>query len=193
MIHKHFAAEFLMLLQVFIEISTLSYLVKLEVEIVDTSTFSTEFLDAASGFCWYFNILLFGKAWGGVCWYINIFHWISWRCLRFMLIYQHTNLVKRAVEFVDTSTFSTAIYEIWTNIWRKWPYNLYFCWGFLLLTCDLGILTRDFKLLTATFPLKRVKRFYVFILDGLWMCYESAPSLPMAVMYIDWLQVRCYI
>ena len=41
--------------------------------------------------------------------------------------------------------------------------------GFLLLTCDLGILTRDFELLTATFPLKRVKRFYVFILDGLIM------------------------
>ena len=39
-----------MLLQVFIDISTLSYCVKLEVEFVDTSTFSTEFLDVASGF-----------------------------------------------------------------------------------------------------------------------------------------------
>ena len=128
--------NFLMLLQVFIDRSTLSYCVKLEVEFVDTSTFSTEFLDVASGFCWYFNILLFGKAWGGVCWYINILQWISWCCLRFLLIYQHSNLVKRAVEFVDTSTFFTAIYEIWTNIWIKWPYNLYFCWGLLLLTCD---------------------------------------------------------
>ena len=40
-----------MLLQGFIDISTLSYCVKLEVDFVDTSTFSTEFFDVASGFC----------------------------------------------------------------------------------------------------------------------------------------------
>ena len=39
-----------MLLQVFIDISTLSYCVKLEVDFVDTSTFSTEFLDVALRF-----------------------------------------------------------------------------------------------------------------------------------------------
>ena len=37
-----------MLLQIYIDISTLSYCVKLEVEFVDTSTFFTEFLDVAS-------------------------------------------------------------------------------------------------------------------------------------------------
>ena len=41
LIHQHFPLAFLILLQVFVETSTLSYLVKLEVEFVDTSTFST--------------------------------------------------------------------------------------------------------------------------------------------------------
>ena len=51
LIHQHFPLNFLMLPQVFVDISTFSYLVKLEVEFVDTSTFSTEFFDVASGFC----------------------------------------------------------------------------------------------------------------------------------------------
>ena len=50
-IHQHFAAEFLDVATGCIDISTLSYCVKLEVEFVDTSTFPTEFLDVASGFC----------------------------------------------------------------------------------------------------------------------------------------------
>ena len=115
---NNFLLAVLILLQAYVEISALSILEIFEVDNVDTSTFfhllslcycmyiliyqhyltwcslkfilliyqhfSTDFLDVASGFCWYINILLFSEAYswfckisfqcGGVCQYINIFH-----------------------------------------------------------------------------------------------------------------------
>ena len=119
LIHQHFPLNFLMLTQVFVDISTLSYLVKLEVEFVDTSTFSTVFLDVPSGFCWYFNTLLFGKAWGGVCWYINILRLNFLMLLQiFIDISRLSYCVKLEVEFVDTSTFSTEFTDVDSS----------FCW-----------------------------------------------------------------
>ena len=90
LIHQHFPLAFFLLPQVFVDTSTLPILVELELDFVDTSTFSTGFLPVASGFCWYINTPYFGGAWTWFCWYINIFHWLSSCCLRFLLIHQHS-------------------------------------------------------------------------------------------------------
>ena len=51
LIHQHFPLAFSLLPQVFVDTSTLPILVELELDFVDTSTFSTGFLPVDSGFC----------------------------------------------------------------------------------------------------------------------------------------------
>ena len=51
LIHQDFPLAFFMLPQVSVDTSTLPILVELELDFVDTSTFSTGFLPVASGFC----------------------------------------------------------------------------------------------------------------------------------------------
>ena len=51
LIHQHFPLAFFLLPQVFVDTSTLPILVELELDFVDTSTFSIGFLPVASGFC----------------------------------------------------------------------------------------------------------------------------------------------
>ena len=91
LIYQHFSTDFFDVASGFLLIHQYSlFWCNLKLILLIHQHFAAEFLDVATGFYWYINTLLLCKAWGGVCWYINIFHWISWCCLRFLLIFQHS-------------------------------------------------------------------------------------------------------